>query len=237
MCVWGAILIMCCCGLGSPLSPPPPPPPSRPLSLPRSARPRRRPSSSLFPLSVVPVTTLPAVNRRGDGQRGIKRRRESSWNWLHVGHGIFIPPRSVSHLLPRISPIPFLNIFPSPFTLIILYFYTFFSSVFLHHSPFPFSYLLLSFHISFYLSSCQSVLLYHSLISLYLLSLSTSLFLRLSFSFPSFTFSDPLSNFYSVASFIQRPFQNAIKKTPHYAAFTCWTKQSQYNAAPLFDFR
>lgn len=37
----------------------------------------------------VPVTTLCAVNRRGDGQRGIKQRRESSSNWLHVGYVIF----------------------------------------------------------------------------------------------------------------------------------------------------
>ena len=132
MCVWGAILIMCCCGLGSSslslslsFSPCLFLFPSLSLSLSLcSTWSRQRPSSSLFPLSAVPVTTLLAVNRRGDGQRGIKRRRESNSNWLRTGHVIFTPLRlSVSYL-------------PS----------LFFSFLFPHRSPFPLSCFPLSFH-------------------------------------------------------------------------------------------
>lgn len=85
---------MCCCGLGSSLL-------SLSLSLalllplPPSAlglvQVTSLPSSSLFPLSPVPVTTLWAVNHCGDGHGGIKRRRESSSNWLNAGCVVSVP--------------------------------------------------------------------------------------------------------------------------------------------------
>ena len=114
---------MCCCGLGSSslslslsvsfsfLFP------SLSLSLSLcSTWSRQRPSSSLFPLLAVPVTTLPAVNRRGDGQRGIKRRRESNSNWLRTGHVIFIPLLLSVFYIPSLF-FPFLFPHSSPFSL------------------------------------------------------------------------------------------------------------------------
>lgn len=215
MCVWGAILIMCCCGLGSsPLSVSPSffLSPSVSLSL---CSAWWRPSSSLFPLSVVPVTTLPAVNRRGDGQRRIKRRRESNSNWLHIGHVIFIPPSpslslSVSYFLfipPYLSLLPFLNIPPSPFT--------FMSCFFILSSPLPSSFLLclLSWVFSTYPSViCLRVSLYFfiyfSLPKICSVPFTPHLYLLLSSldflsPLPPFIFSDPLPlslSLYSLSS-------------------------------------
>lgn len=120
-----------------------------PLSLPFSlcsTWSRRSPSSSLFPLSAVPVTTLPAVNRRGDGQRGIKRRRESNWNWLLIGHVIFTPLSLTcsfsaflsysTFILPFVN-IPFFTLMFSPLYLFLVSFYRLLFASFL--SPAPFS--------------------------------------------------------------------------------------------------
>lgn len=137
-----------------------------PPSLPPSLCPvwsRRRPSFSLFPLSAVPVTTLPAVNRRGGGQRGIKRRMESSSNWPHAGHVIF--PRlsltlvvfltvpSFYFFLPH-SPLTFMSFSPSP-----LPGYSSPSSVCPCVSRLVFSFLLASLC---YLSSCRCLSFYLS---------------------------------------------------------------------------
>ncbi|XP_044187641.1 speckle-type POZ protein isoform X1 [Thunnus albacares] len=156
------------------------------------------------PSRAVPVTTLPAVNRRGDGQRGIKRRRESNPNWLHIGHVIFIPvhlSRSLSLSPCLLSSLLFIYFFYIPYLLLSCSSFSILSRLLLSiHFPSSFncSPLLPLFHSLLftlslssslcYLSSCQSTFLYLFISSqmlhgsLYSLSLSIVIFLLLLFS-------------------------------------------------------